>query len=293
MDPLTTYLLLVIIGFFIGIISAMVGIGGGLLSVPILMFLFEQPQNIASAISTTVIIFTSSMGAYTYFKQKRIDLRTGAYFAILAIPSAFIGGIIADTLDEAYLVLIFGILMILVAIRKILSETLNKSQKTEEKIMKQPLEVSTSYSMIPKSIEDRVIIDSSGEKFHYKVKLHRALIGALVGGFIGGLLGVGGGVIFVPVLTSIGNLPAHVGVATSTFTIMFSSSAAFFARVIGGNILYDYVVALAIGTVIGARLGALKVKKISSKTLLNIFYFVVIFAGIRTIYQALEALYFF
>lgn len=292
MDPYTTYLLLVIIGFFIGIISVMVGIGGGLLTVPILMFFFGQPQNVASAISTTVIIFTSSMGAYTYFKQKRIDLRTGAYFAIIAIPSAFIGGIIADTLDEAYLVLIFGILMILVALRKIISESLKKSNQIGENNNDQVSDL-PEYGIIPNSVEERLLIDSSGEKFQYQVNLHRALIGAFIGGFIGGLLGVGGGVIFVPVLTSIGNLPAHVGVATSTFTIIFSSSAAFFARVLGGNILFDYVVALAIGTVVGARLGALKVKKISSKTLLNIFYIIVIVAGIRTILQALEALNYF
>jgi uncharacterized membrane protein YfcA len=292
---ISIYLILIVTGFFIGIISAMVGIGGGLITVPVLIFFFGLDQPVASAISTIVIVFTSSAGAFTYFKQKRIDLRTGVFFALIIIPSAFMGGIIADNLDKDVLLLIFGILLILVALRKIMSEVNKNRLKNSNSKLNSEIEIpyeetNLNYSLFPQSKEVRRIIDDKGEKFYYTVNLHRSLIGALVGGFIGGLLGVGGGVIFVPVLTSVGNLPAHIGVATSTFAIVFSSLSASIARILGPNVLYDYVIALAFGTVIGARLGALKVRKISSKNLLLIFYFIVIIAGIRAIIQALEAL---
>ncbi|MHA1989742.1 MAG: sulfite exporter TauE/SafE family protein [Candidatus Hodarchaeales archaeon] len=284
---ITLYLILIITGFFIGILSAMVGIGGGLVTVPILIFFFNQTPDVATAISTVVIIFTSSTGAFTYYRQKRIDLRTGGFFALIVIPSAFIGGKITEYLDANVFVLIFGLLMIFVALRKIfLDINSSKSSSQSNSEVTTNTETESKYGLIPQDTEKRILVDNSGKVFHYNVKVRKALIGALFGGFIGGLLGVGGGVIFVPVLTSLAGLPAHIAVATSTFTIVFSSTSASIAKISSGLVLYDYVFALGIGTVFGARLGALKVGKISSKNLLNIFYAIVILAGIRSILSA-------
>ncbi|MHA1984836.1 MAG: sulfite exporter TauE/SafE family protein [Candidatus Hodarchaeales archaeon] len=283
----TIYLILIITGLFIGILSAMVGIGGGLITVPILIFFFNQTPDVATAISTVVIIFTSSTGAITYYRQKRIDLRTGGFFALIVIPSAFIGGKITEYLDANVFVFIFGLLMIIVALRKIfLDRNSSKSSSQFNSEVISNTKIGSKYGLVPQDTEERILVDNSGKVFHYNVKLKKALVGALFGGFIGGLLGVGGGVIFVPVLTSLAGLPAHIAVATSTFAIVFSSTSASIAKISSGLVLYDYVIALGIGTVFGARLGALKVGKISSKNLLNIFYAIVILAGIRSILSA-------
>ena len=91
-------ILLILIGILIGIIASMLGVGGGILLIPVLMFLFGLSNPVASAVSSLVIVATSASGTYTYYRQHRIDLRTGMYFGLIAVPSAFIGGVLADTL---------------------------------------------------------------------------------------------------------------------------------------------------------------------------------------------------
>ncbi|MHA2364797.1 MAG: sulfite exporter TauE/SafE family protein [Candidatus Hodarchaeales archaeon] len=294
MIEIITGIELIIVGFFIGILAAMVGIGGGLVNVPVLIFIFGLSTPQSSAISTLVIVATSTTGGITYWRHKRIDLRTGAYFASISVPAAFVGGLLADRLDADFLTVIFGILMLLIAIRKIISMYQERNNQNGQIIKNNSLNndfstesIKPIYGTIPQSVEERLIVDNEGTKFHYQVQLKRTLLGAFLGGLIGGLLGVGGGVIFVPVLTSIGGLPPHVAVATSTFTIIFTSTSASLARVLGKNVLFEYVFFLAIGTVSGARLGALKVRRISSEKILALFYIVVFVAGIRTILKGL------
>jgi hypothetical protein len=288
---ISNFIILIASGFFIGLISVMVGIGGGLLTVPVLMFFFGLNNPTSSAVSTLVIVATSSVGAYTYWKQNRIDLQTGRVFALCAVPAAFVGGVLADTLEAIFLNILFGSFLIIVAVRKILFDKSNSvndvKAKQNSSSQIQHNAVAPSYEQnqyspdLQERGEERLIVDNKGVIFHYRVQLGRTLIGAMIGSFIGGLFGVGGGIIYVPILTLIGGLPAHIAVATSTFTIVFSALSGSIARIIGGKVLYDYVVALAIGTIFGARIGALKVRKISSKHVLNAFYALVLLAGVN------------
>ena len=291
-DP-TIVILLFLSGLFIGLISSMVGIGGGLLNVPILILIFDVPAFEATSISIFCIIFTSSTGAFIYSRQKRIDLRTGIYFVLFAVPSAFIGGIVAKSVDTSILTITFGLLMLVVAFRKILAELQarkNNSVTTTATVQLEEIKSSPNHSFIPKKIEQRLIIDSDGEKFRYDVRLRAMLVGAAFGGFIAGLLGVGGGVVYVPLLNSLGGIPPHIAVATSTFTIVFSALSGSLSRILLGDLpadIWQYIPGLALGSIIGARFGATRVKKVSSEKVLVLFYIIVFISGIRTIAKGL------
>jgi uncharacterized membrane protein YfcA len=290
LDP-SILILLFFTGIIIGVVSAMVGIGGGILTVPILIFFFSIDATLASAISIIVIVFTSSSGSLSYYRQHRIDLRTGFIFASVVLPSAFIGGFVAENIDSNLLTIIFGLLMIVVAVRKILVEINNKRNGSQTLIPElAEIEISTKYGLFPQKTEERLIIDSDGEKFRYDVRLRVTLIGAAFGGFIGSMLGVGGGVIFVPLLNSVGGIPPHIAVATSTFVIVFSALSGSFSRILLGNlpdIVWQYVPFIALGSVLGARFGASKVKKVSSEKVILFFYAIVLVSGIRTIAKGL------
>lgn len=285
-------ILLVIIGILIGIIASMVGIGGGVIIIPVLMFFYGLSNPMASAVSSLVIVATSTTGTLTYYRQHRIDLRTGVYFGLIAIPSAFIGGILADTLREEILTILFGLFLNIIAFRKIIN-ILTANSNTNQKVLSifdkntGDSYVKTSYGLFPHRYEKRIIVDDLGEYFSYNVQLVKILVGAALGGLISGIFGVGGGVIYVPVLASIGGLPLHIAVATSTFTILLSSSSSSVARIIGGKILWEFVLFLGIGTVIGARIGATKVRKISNEKILGLFYIIVFLSGIRIILSGL------
>jgi len=289
---LPTLLGLSIAGTLIGIISSMTGIGGGLLAVPLLMYGLGLTNPIASAISSLVIVLTSSSGGYSYWRQKRIDLRTGFYFASIAIPMAFVGGIIADNADVYIITIFWGCFLSFVAVWKISSFLPGNRRK---KAPSSPLEApdvedsaanNEARSLIPKNIETRTIIDAEGEGFTYMIRFRQVLLGAVLGGFLGGLFGVGGGVIYVPVLMW-GGVPPHIAMATSTFAIVFASASGSTARILGGNVIYEYVLGLGIGTVIGANIGAMKARKVSSRGILAMFYAILLFTGIYTVAEAL------
>ena len=285
---------LILAGFLIGFIAAMVGIGGGLLMVPFLVIIIGLNAHDASSISLLIIIFTSGSGSFAYYRQKRIDLRTGLLFALCVVPSSFIGSWIASEVDPFVLIVLFGILLLVVSsqrIYKLIIQVANsnkgKNNSSNEKIDIDP-SLKEKYSIVPQSIEHRSIVSSDGKQFNYQIKMRQTLLGAVLGGFLGGLLGVGGGIIFVPVLLA-GGLPAHIAVATSSFVIIFTGLSGSLSRLIYGINqveIFNYAIPLIVGTVIGARISATRVKKISSEKILIMFYVIVFLSGIRMILKA-------
>ena len=284
---------LIIAGLAIGIIAAMVGIGGGLIMVPTLILIFGQSAQLASAISIVVIIFTSGSASFTNFLHKRIDIRTGILFAVFVIPCSFFGSWLAEHVNDTLLVYLFGFLLLIVSIdriRKLVKQFENKNNSSQKvkntaSSASEQLILNDQNTLLPKTVEKRTIIDSEGQKYVYNVKLRWALVGAAIGGFLGGLLGLGGGIIFVPVLLASG-VPPYIAFATSSFIIIFTALSGSLGRILFGHVNWTYVIPLAIGTVTGARFGALKMKKISSQKLLILFYVLVFLAGIRMILKA-------
>jgi uncharacterized membrane protein YfcA len=285
-----------IIGFFIGILAAMVGIGGGALMVPVLIFFYGLTTTQASATSSLVIVFTASSGAFTYWRQKRIDIRSGLFLMVVAIPFAFIGAFLAESIDENFLTVIFGAFLIMLSIQRLTMKTKTKIhpnpstlESNDNPALDNPISIMENPKrFLPRAIEDRTLIDDKNEEFRYQVKIFRIMFLGFTGGLLGGLLGVGGGVIFVPVLTEIGGLPPHIAIATSTFVVLFNALSSSLGRVLfGESIVYDFVLPLAIGTVSGARLGASRVRKLSAQRILRIFYLIVLFVGVRAILRGL------
>ncbi|MHA2251109.1 MAG: sulfite exporter TauE/SafE family protein [Candidatus Kariarchaeaceae archaeon] len=286
MNPILTTIILLISGFFFGILAVMVGIGGGLMNVPFLDFIIEGGDLLTSEatfVSSFVIIFTSSSGAIKYRSEKRIDYKTAANFLAFAIPGVIIGGWFADRIEQQTLKQMFGILVSLAGIRGIRKAYLMdknvdpNSNKTEAD---------------PENGEElRKIVDKDGNVHEYVVKMKIGRLFAFLGGLVAGLLGVGGGIIYMPVLTSISGVPVHIAAATSTSMIVVVSIIAIITRLISLNsqgelsdhlsLLPKFGIPLAIGAIIGARIGAVRVKKLDSRMLLGLFWTIAFIAGIR------------
>ncbi|MDI6847189.1 MAG: sulfite exporter TauE/SafE family protein [Candidatus Bathyarchaeia archaeon] len=114
----------------------------------------------------------------------------------------------------------------------------------------------------------------------------KILLGAMLsffGGLSSGLLGIGGGSLLVPIMTLAMCMPIHVTVATSMFTMIFTSIAGVTKHFSLGHIHGEYAILLALGTIFGAQLGAYTSKKISSRNLRRIFGIILIFISIRMI----------
>jgi len=257
--------LLPIFGFLIGIIASMVGIGGGVFIVPLLTlfygseFGFEPAQAVGTSLTT--IIFTSIASTLNYSRQKRIYYKTGALLAITTVPGAYLGAYLTSLLSSRELGLIFGFFLIFVALRMM-----------------------ASFNIFVKGTEgEKQNIESETELFSSKTKLLSGVILSFFSGLASGLLGIGGGALLVPIMTLVMTIPIHLAVATSMFTMIFTSTSGVTHHYMLGNIYVNYALALASGTVFGAQLGAYSSRKISSKNLRRIFGIILIIVSIRMI----------
>lgn len=113
------------IGLFAGIMSGFVGIGGGIIIVPALVFILGFSQFQAQGISLTLMLPPIGVLAfYNYYQKGHIDkvsLTYGAIMAVLFIAGGFIGSKLALKIPENVVKLIFGVIMLYVAIKMIMS----------------------------------------------------------------------------------------------------------------------------------------------------------------------------
>ncbi|RLI22247.1 sulfite exporter TauE/SafE family protein [Candidatus Bathyarchaeota archaeon] len=263
-------ILLPILAFFIGIIAAMLGIGGGVFMVPALVLFpwYNLNPAVASGTSLAAIVFTSLSSTFRYRKQRRIDYLLGLTFASTTIPGAFLGSYIKSIIQTWILGLIFAIFLIFVSIRMFIGK--RGDSKSDASISR-------------KGGKKRRIIDSYGKIFTYSANFWAAPFLGLAAGFCSGLLGIGGGAVLVPAMNMGLGIPIHIAVATSMFIMIFTSISGTLTNIWLNQIRFDYAILLAVGIIFGAQFGAHYAAKVSAKNLRKMFAVVLLIASVRMI----------
>lgn len=116
LDPIH-YALLVIAGFFIGSLSGLTGVGGGILLVPTLVLGFGVAQRIAQGTSLLAILPTAAIGAFVHYRHGGMQPSSAARMAAGGVPASIIGALLALWLPQRVLAGLFGILLITMAAR--------------------------------------------------------------------------------------------------------------------------------------------------------------------------------
>jgi uncharacterized membrane protein YfcA len=255
---------LVLLGFLVGVVASMAGVGGGTFIVPVLSIIYEFTSQEAVGTSLAVIVFTSLASTYAYSRQKRIDYKVGAVSAITTVPGAVLGATLTSLVSSILLRIIFSFFMIFVALRMLVEWHVRLP-----KIVKNP------------RLWHRKLVDSDGKVFEYDANILSAFILAFFGGLSSGFLGIGGGALIVPILYLVAGIPMHVTVATSMFIMIFTSLAGAATHLQLNNVRLEYSVYIAIGVIFGAQLGTRIAKKVSGKLLRTVFSIVLIIVSIR------------
>ena len=115
-----TILILVIIGLIAGVFSGILGIGGGLVMVPLLAFALGFNQFQAQGTSLAVLaVPVTFLAAYTYYNEGYVNLKYAGVIAFTFIIGGYLGSKWAITIDQVILKKIFGVLLIVVALKMI------------------------------------------------------------------------------------------------------------------------------------------------------------------------------
>jgi uncharacterized membrane protein YfcA len=263
MMHLSLLIILLIFGGAIlaGVLGALVGLGGGILIVPLLTLAFGLPIQYAIGVSIVAVIATSSGAAAAYVRDHLTNLHIGLFLEIGTTIGAITGAFLAGLLAPSLLFVIFGIVLIISAIPLVLKlgEELPRGIRNDR--WANWLHLSGSY--LDKHL---------GQEVSYQVtRTPLGLAMMYVAGVISGLLGIGSGSLKVLAMDTIMRLPMKVSTTTSNFMIGVTAAASagiYFAR---GDVPPLVAAPVALGILAGAFVGARLLAHLSNRTLRLIF----------------------
>lgn len=222
MDYLTTiHLIATSLVLAVSAVFAMLGLGGGMIYVPLFKWLELPFKTVAIPLGLLLNGVTSASALVRYAREGLVDFRGGLPAAISAMALAPLGAHLTQSVPKEVLIGLFAALTALAGLR-----SLQIASRIE--------------TPIPMSSRRRMVIGLALGSFE---------------GFIGGLLGVGGGFIVAPVLMAMG-YGAKQAAATTAFIITFASVSGFLAHAAEGHIEPLLATFTVIAAIIGSQLGA-------------------------------------
>jgi len=237
-----------------GGLGALLGIGGGVLLVPLLNVGFGLPIGMAAGISLATVIATSSTVTAGKAGQQLMNLRFGMLLEVATAGGSVLGGLTAQLLSQATLQKLFGIVTGLVAIA-----TLSRSGRRN---------VIVDPAVDPGALGGRFYDEETAGPVVYRIKRLPLAIGAsFVAGNVSSLLGIGGGVIKVPVLNAWCGMPLRAAAATSAFMIGVTATGGAIIYYVSGQLLPAAAAAAILGVQLGSWVGLKMSPRVPIKSL--------------------------
>ena len=244
---------LIPLGFVAGILGSMIGLGGGIIIVPILTFL-GFPPTVAASNSLFAAFSNSVASTISYSRQKRIESSLGLKLGLLAIPGTILGAIISTDITPDIFKILFGFILIASSVYIFL----RKQIESKDKI-----------------ISNQLIIFIIGSSFF--------------AGIISSFFGIGGGIVFVPMMVVGMGMSMKRAAPTSQLILLFASLSGIIVHSILGHPDFLQSGFLAIGSFFGGLVGAklsLSVKERNLKILISI---VLLIASAKLIFDSLTS----
>ena len=218
-EPLTLFALSVGIGVFAGLL----GLGGGVLIIPLLTLSYGASISTAVAVSLLAVIPTSMAASTVYLESGKIDFETVIPMCFFAATGGVIGGLIAGFVPVAWLELLFAVILAYSAVATLLKK------------------------------------DGNGDSAHDPNRFWRRLKDPVtfLAGILTGLVGLGGGVILIPLMYLGLGLPIRMAMASSAFIVGVSATAGATVFVMRGGLteVFSFLPSVVTGMLLGAFLG--------------------------------------
>ncbi len=255
-----------------GALGAMVGLGGGVIIIPILTILMGIDIHYAIGASIVSVIATSSGAAATYVKDKMTNLRIGMFLELATTTGAIAGAAVAVYLNSKLLAVVFGSILLVSLIPLVREIGQEIPPKQELKGIAKKLSLQGKY------------VERDGTVVEYNATNTKVgLSGMFAAGLISGLLGIGSGTFKVLSMDVAMKLPMKVSTTTSNFMIGVTAAASagiYYAR---GDVDPVIVAPVALGILIGSFIGTRLLMKVKNDTIRKIFAIVLAVSAIEMI----------
>jgi uncharacterized protein len=245
-----------VIGIAAGIVGSLLGLGGGIIISPILTLTGSLPSQVAST-SLLAVASTGASSTLSYSIKKKIRYSIGIKIAAFAVPFSVIGALVSSSLNPDEFKLYFAILLISTSLYLLVRKPINENRSNQEN-------------------RGRLISNTL------------LYGGSSAAGLISSLFGIGGGIIFVPLLFAVKRLSMQQSVATSQLSILITSVAGILTHSVLFQLDYVFAGSIALGALIGAQVGSFIAIKISERVLTTLFSFSLIIISIQLILGYLQ-----
>lgn len=254
-----TVFLLMAAGVLAGGLGALLGIGGGIVLVPVLVLGFGIPLEQAVPASLMCVVANSCAAAASYVENKLSDLRLGLTLELATVMGAIVGGLVAAFVAEAMVAVVFGLFTLFVALQMML-------------LRKPVQEPATAANYLPRN---------------YPL----GISGSFVAGGLSALLGVGGGPLKVPLMTYGMRVPFKVASATSNLMVGVTGAASVAAYAWRGQLNLGLVAPLVVGVLGGASVGSRLMLKLPTAVLKKLFAAVLLVVAGQMLWKGGEGLW--
>jgi uncharacterized membrane protein YfcA len=283
-------LVLAVGGVAAGLFGALLGLGGGILIVPLLTLAMGVPLREAVAVSLVCVIVTSSAAAGVYLQRHVANLRLGMVLELFTATGAVVGGLAAFLLPDALLAGLFALLLAYTAASMLRRSPESVPEPGSSPVLEpmpepvsEPVLGEEAVGPIPGSLASSVTVwraTLSGPGYRVR-NLGVGIAGSLGAGVISALLGIGGGIVKVPLMHLVMGVPLKVSTATSNLMIGVTASASAIIYLLRGGI--DPLVAgpTALGVFIGASVGSRAAQRVDARVLRLLFVVVLLYTALE------------
>jgi len=248
------YLFLWAAGSIVGFFSGLLGIGGGILMFPLLLYvpplLGLDPIGVKNITGLTMIqgFFASLTAMFFYNKHNLVNKPLVLTLGLSLFMSSLTGSFVSKVVPDKPLLFIFGALAFVASIMMLIPRNYSKDDLTEDKVT-----------------------------FHKSTAI---FIGITIG-FLIGLVGQGGAFIIIPLMLYVLKIPLRVALGSTLAIGLFSSSAGLIGKIATGQVPFPMAAALLIGAIPAARFGGVVGKKTKSEYLRWLLAVIIIATAIK------------
>ena len=257
MDVFAAFIAPALAGVFVGVMSGLLGVGGGTIMVPIFRLAFGMSPLVSTATSLFAIIPTSISGVVAHARAKtcvpKLGLALGAGGAVMSPMGVWLASV-----SPGWLVICVAAIVIGFSAFKMFKKAVKCAPAPRAGRAGGNVQAASA-----KAVPDQPVLSR-------KQYLQGACIG-LVAGLASGYVGVGGGFIMVPLMLAVLDIPMSLASGTSLIAIMILAIPGVIEQGLLGNIDYLAGIAIVVGSIPGALVGARLVRVVPERQLRFIF----------------------
>jgi uncharacterized membrane protein YfcA len=264
-----TALVAAVLGLVVGCVIGGLGGGGGVLTVPALVYVLGQSAHAATTGSVLIVGVTSLVGAIARVRERGVDWRTGIGFGVVGIPAAYLGTLANRHVDQSVLLIAFALLTLFAA-----AAMLWRGRECPET----PSEPGGAGTAV-------AVRNQTAAGLATKI----VVCGVAVG-FLTGFLGVGGGFLVVPALVIVLRMPMSLAIGTSLFIIVLNAVSSALARATDLHLHWEVIAPFTVAAIVASLVAKRVSSRLSGTTLTRAFAVMLSAVGLFVAVESVAAL---